>query len=677
MTTEKKVTLWIDGVKVTVPEKSTVLQAAQSINIDVPSLCYHPDLSVLGACRVCLVEVEGQRNPVASCSYPVSEGMKVKTSSTLLRRLRRDVVELILDNHPMDCQTCVRNGTCELQKLAYDLGVRERLFQGERKHFEVDKSSPVHRNPDKCILCGRCIRVCGEVQGVNNRLQLAELERQHQRNIADQLMTDGATLADPSRIDVRGHVLAGATAPGVPFLVIGHNGRIAWTFTTTGADVQDLFIETPVGAGQYQTPDGPKPFLLREERIRVRGQDDTVLTVRETRHGPVISDLDHPDGPVLAVAMGNLQPNDSAAAGLLALNRAGSVAEAGAAAAVISSPVQNLLVADPKTIGLFVTGRVPIRAAGDGSAPVPGDGSHDWTGWASGEQLPHSVAPASGRLVNANEPVWPADFPVFMARDTFGAWRADRIRQMLDASNRHTVAGFATMQTDVADMFARKVLPTILAVPNLPENAVAPLRGWDGTAVMDSPAPLIFTTWMQAFYAAVLHRAGLTAGLGTPVSDFVASVLLPDGAHWCGGDCAPLLRDSLTTAAQTLAARFGDVPAAWRWGEVHQAVFAHPFLRTIPVVGSLTTISIASPGDDDTVDRGGMNTAGQSVHGASFRGVYDLADLNRSLFVMTPGQSGNPFSRHARDFVLRWRDGGSITLGPDAASITGTVRLIP
>jgi len=168
MTTEKKVTLWIDGVKVTVSEKSTVLQAARSINIDVPSLCYHPDLSVLGACRVCLVEVEGQRNPVASCSFPVAEGMKVKTSSTLLRRLRRDVVELILDNHPMDCQTCVRNGTCELQKLAYDLGVRERLFQGERKHFEEDKSSPVHRNPDKCILCGRCIRVCGEVQGVNN-----------------------------------------------------------------------------------------------------------------------------------------------------------------------------------------------------------------------------------------------------------------------------------------------------------------------------------------------------------------------------------------------------------------------------------------------------------------------------------------------------------------------------
>ena len=119
-----------------------------------------------------------------------------------------------------------------------------------------------------------------------------------------------------------GHVLAGATAPGVPFLVLGHNGKIAWTFTTTGADVQDMFIETPAGPGEYQTPDGPLPFAAREERITVRGQPDQLLTVRETRHGPVISDLDSPSGPIMAVAMANLQPGDTAAAGLLALNRA-------------------------------------------------------------------------------------------------------------------------------------------------------------------------------------------------------------------------------------------------------------------------------------------------------------------------------------------------------------------
>ena len=138
-----------------------------------------------------------------------------------------------------------------------------------------------------------------------------------------------------------------------------------------------------------------------------------------------------------------------------------------------------------------------------------------------------------------------------------------------------------------------------------------------------------------------------------------------------------MLRDSLADAMRTLIKRFGDNPAAWRWGDAHQAVFAHPILRAIPLLGPLTTISIPSPGDDDTLDRGGANATFQSVHGASYRGVYDLADLNRSLFMVTPGQSGHPFSAHARDFALRWRDGATITLGPVAASIAGTVRLTP
>jgi penicillin amidase len=194
---------------------------------------------------------------------------------------------------------------------------------------------------------------------------------------------------------------------------------------------------------------------------------------------------------------------------------------------------------------------------------------------------------------------------------------------------------------------------------------------------MQSPAPLIFNAWMEAFYRAVLRHAGLTNGVGAPVSDFVASVLSPAGAHWCDGDCKPMLRDSLAETVRELTKRLGDDPAAWRWGDVHQAVFAHPVLRTIPVLGSLTTISIPSPGDDNTLDRGGMNAALQSVHGAAYRGVYDLADLDRSLFMVTPGQSGNPFSPHARDFVLRWRDGATITLGPLPARTTGTIHLTP
>ncbi len=482
------------------------------------------------------------------------------------------------------------------------------------------------------------------------------------------------------RIDVPGHVLAGATSPGVPFLVLGHNGNIAWTFTTTGADVQDIFIEAPAGPGRYQTPEGPQPFTVREERIGIRGQPDQVITVRETRHGPVISDLDNPDGPVMAVSMANLLPGDSAASGLLALNRARTVAEAGAAAAEITSPVQNLLVADRQTIGLFVTGRVPIRKAGDGSAPVPGDGSHDWIGWAGGASLPHIVSPASGRLVNANEPVAGPGFPVFMGRDGFGAWRADRIREMLARSDRHTPADFAAMQVDFVDLFARRILPVLQGVTGVTGPAAAAqalLRDWDGSAIMEAPQPLIFNAWMIEFYKTVLQHAKLAGGLGAPTSDFVSFVLSPAGADWCNGDCAVLLRDSLTAAVTTLSSRFGDDPSAWRWGDAHPAVFAHPLLGNIPIIGPLSTISIPSGGDDDTVGRGGFDAAFQSVHGASYRGVYDLADLNRSLFIVAPGQSGNPFSRHARDFVARWRDGATITLGPVAAQISGTVQLTP
>ena len=242
-----------------------------------------------------------------------------------------------------------------------------------------------------------------------------------------------------ARVEVPGRVLAGATAPGVPFLVLGQNGSVAWTFTTTGADTQDLFAETALPDGQYVTPSGPQPFAVRTERIVVRGQPDDVLTVRETRHGPVISDLIAPrgaalGGPVLALAAANLMPGAGAAAGLLALNRATSIEDVGRAAPGIASPVQNLLAADRSRIALFTTGRVPLRRKGDGSRPVPGDtGAYDWTGFAAGDALPHSVAPASGRLLNGNERTAPPDFPVFLGRDSLGVWRARRIRELLDA----------------------------------------------------------------------------------------------------------------------------------------------------------------------------------------------------------------------------------------------------
>jgi len=188
----KMINIKIDDREVSVPEGTTVMEAAEKIGIHIPRLCYHPDLSLQGSCRVCIVEVKGFDFYTTSCSTKVWEGMEIKTNSPEIRQARRDIVELILDNHPQDCQTCERDGNCELQNLAYSLGVRERLFSGERKHFPIDKrSKSVVRVPEKCILCGRCVRVCAEVQGVYNLSQ-------HGRGFNTQVMPAHGSAMDES-----------------------------------------------------------------------------------------------------------------------------------------------------------------------------------------------------------------------------------------------------------------------------------------------------------------------------------------------------------------------------------------------------------------------------------------------------------------------------------------------
>lgn len=164
----ERVHLTIDGQALSVPKGSTILQAAEEFGIRIPRLCFHPQLSLAGSCRVCIVDVHGMGHYLTACSNKVWEGMVVETNSPEIRQARRDIVELLLDNHVKDCQTCERDGNCELQLLAQQLGVRERLFEGERKNLPGDYESVVAREPNKCILCGRCMRVCAEVQGVCN-----------------------------------------------------------------------------------------------------------------------------------------------------------------------------------------------------------------------------------------------------------------------------------------------------------------------------------------------------------------------------------------------------------------------------------------------------------------------------------------------------------------------------
>lgn len=164
---KKLVTIYLDGREVQVPEGVSILEACNMEGIKIPTLCYLEGLTPWGGCRICVVEVEGQPNLVASCVTAVREGMKIRTSSKKVREARKTNLELLLSNHPLDCQLCDRNGSCELQDLSYQFGVREIRFPGEKKTYDVDRSSPsVKRDANRCILCGRCIRTCQEIQTV-------------------------------------------------------------------------------------------------------------------------------------------------------------------------------------------------------------------------------------------------------------------------------------------------------------------------------------------------------------------------------------------------------------------------------------------------------------------------------------------------------------------------------
>ncbi|MGH7056614.1 MAG: penicillin acylase family protein [Acetobacteraceae bacterium] len=525
--------------------------------------------------------------------------------------------------------------------------------------------------------------------------------------LAGRLTTSGApllagdphlALAFPSlwylvRIETPRHTLVGATAPGIPFVVLGHNRHIAWTFTDTGADTEDVFVETPAPGGRYVTPSGARPFGVRKARIAVRGHPDVVLTVRTTRHGPVVSDLAGRKGPILAVEMAGLEPNDTAATGLFALDTAQTIAEAGKAAAEISTPVLNVLVADRRHIAYFMTGRVPIRRAGDGVMPVPGaSGAYDWTGFASGARLPHIVDPPSGVLVNANNRIRLPGFLTFLTRDWPGPWRARRIRALLSQGHPATAADSAAMQHDVVSTYAEQLLPVLRRIPPPPRPIAAKvlrlLDHWNGAMARNLPQPLIFNAWIRRFRALLFDRLGVPDNGAAAGPEFVAAALAHGGhSFWCNAhpatsdapaDCAPLLTIALEAAVRGLSARYGNDPASWRWGVAHPAVFADPVLSRLPLIGHVTTCRIATPGGDTTVDRGSPGPAGfTNVHGSEYRAVYDLGDLDRSRFMMAPGQAGNPFSRHACDLMRPWRDGKTFAIGAHPERVRTTIELVP
>ncbi|MBK1841675.1 penicillin acylase family protein [Azospirillum sp. YIM B02556] len=496
-----------------------------------------------------------------------------------------------------------------------------------------------------------------------------------------------------ARIVTPGFTVTGATVPGVPLTILGHNGKIAWGFTTTHGDTQDLFVEKPdpQDPARYLTPDGSQPFETHAETIAIAGEASQPLTVRSTRHGPILSDLDAapaggPPAPMLALSFPGLADDDTSAEALYRLNHAGSAEGAREALRLHVAPQQNVVYADVTgEVGFITTGRVPIRRKSDGRVPVPGwTGEYDWTGFLPYYALPQAVNPPSGQFVNANNAVVGRDYPYRLATEWPDPSRAKRIVEML-GNGRHSVEDAARQQMDIVSLPGRDFLPELLkypAPPGLASDAAALLRGWDGRMDRDRPEPLIFTAWLRE-----LVRAVFADELGPDFASYwelrpeALRHVLNERPEWCDDittpqkeSCADMVGRSLEAAVAMLAERHGSSPKGWRWGDDHRVALTHRMLSRLPLIGGKADLSVETDGDFFTVNRGSTATRDPAnpfshVHGAGFRAVYDLADLDNSRFVIATGQSGNIWSRHWGDLVELWRDGGSLRLAGDRGTL--------
>jgi penicillin amidase len=506
------------------------------------------------------------------------------------------------------------------------------------------------------------------------------------------------------RLETPTLTLVGATAPGVPMLVIGHNGQVAWSFVTTASDTQDLFFEKllPGDPTHYLAPAGPLAFESRSEIIKVEGAEDIALTVRRSRHGPILSDapsLEWTDpAQVLSLAWPGLEEDDGTAAALYRMNRARNAGELLAAAVGFGSPMQNILYADTEGhIGFIAPGRMPLRKKLNAASqmPAPGwTGDYDWTGYQPVDSLPQIADPEQGWIATANNDIRPEDYGRFLSGRWEAPYRYDRIAELLEETPRQTPDTLAAIQLDTVSLAAAEELPIMLSqydrAPKFDikrissrETALELLRAWDFRVSRDRPEPLIFLTWLVE-----LNRIVLSERLASSFEDYAASnlrhvvdLVSADDLDWCGKQRAPefnpcdeRVRDALLSALAKLSSAYGSDPKAWRWGDAHQARFGHPIFDRIPILGALVRDPIATDGDDSTINRATPRVDFDSVvfpdvHGAGLRAVFDLADLDRSRFIIAGGQSGNPLSAHYHDFIERWRDGRYVELRGEGADI--------
>lgn len=495
-----------------------------------------------------------------------------------------------------------------------------------------------------------------------------------------------------AHFDVVGRSYIGATLAGVPGIILGRNDRIAWGYTNTGADVQDLYLEkvNPQKEDEYLTPTGFTPFATREETIRVRFIGTEHFTVRTTRHGPVLP-LDFkpiaellPKDHVLAMAWPALADVDGTLAAGQALMMAQDCATFTRAVEDYVAPMQNMVCADiAGHIGFIAPGRVPIRKPENdtlGLLPAPGwKDAYDWSGFIPFDVLPRALDPPSGFIATANNRIVPKDYPYLINLEWETDERVRRIEALIEKSHEHTVMSFAAMQMDQVSLFAREMAPPMIAAlkvtpPKDPRagEALNLLAAWDGTMSPDRPEPLIFMAWLNA-----LTRALIADELGEelfplyagPSKSLIRKLVAGDETvtRWCDDkttpqteSCAEIMSKSFDRALSELAATQGPWLSRWRWGQVHEALFTHR-LDAFPLFGRALDRHVPTGGGIDTIDRGQVYFSGDhplaNVHGAGYRAIYDLNDPEASVFIISTGQSGNSLSPYYDNLIEAWAYG--------------------
>ncbi len=480
------------------------------------------------------------------------------------------------------------------------------------------------------------------------------------------------------RLNLESGPVIGVTAPGTPFVILGRNAYSAWGFTNTGFDVIDLVERDPASV------------VIRErvEQITVAGSRTPVeITVRETDQGPILSadwfDLTafHPDLVVIQRSTLN-QPGNrgaDAAYGLMLADSWDAFVEASRGYTV---PMQNMHYAHVDgTIGYSTAGLLPIRDADTG----------EWTGFVPFEELPRVVNPAGGLIASGNNLVAGEAYP-YPLPGSYGVYRAPRIEARLNARVQHDLASFAELQMDVVSEHFARLRPALMAAEpesQLGAEALARLESWDGSMDADGPEALIVSAWLRVLSSALWEdELGPEAArvFNAPRRAFVENVLIGDAAAWCDDVRTPDMETCAITAGLALDAALAETADAfgrnidtWRWGAVHEADFDHP-LGALPLIGGMFENRVGIPGDGSTVNVAHFSYRSGTYdvfHAASMRAIYDLSDLNNSLFMHAPGQSGHPLSPHHGDLAERWaageffeiRDDWDVDAPPDGARV--------